>query len=44
MHFSNEIDLKKRGGVILSEGYKGRNLAIVVADRIDRNEETLSGV
>ena len=35
---------EETGGVILPEGCKERELAIVVADNIDRNKETLSGV
>ena len=35
---------EETGGVVLSEGCKERELAIVVPDNIDKNEETLSGV
>ena len=35
---------EETGGLVLSEGCKERELAIVVANNIDRNEETLSGV
>ena len=33
---------EETGGVVLPEGCEERELAIVVADNIDRNEETLS--
>ena len=33
---------EETGGVVLPEGCEEREIAIVVADNIDRNEETLS--
>ena len=35
---------QETGGVVLSEGCKNGDFSIIVADNIDRNEETLSGI